>query len=210
MAAGAFAALRFFYPMGVVSATQAADTTGVAAHNNHIVDSAVSMIRSGYIVVRTGLGADSYLLSQMNLVDKTYSHCGIVMMEQGYPFVYHCIGGEDNPNAKMRRDSASFFFSPLHNFGFGIIKYDYTDDKIMELYKVVRKYYGEKRMFDMKFDLQTDDRLYCAEMIYKAVNAATNDILYIKPSSAFGYRFVGIDDLYRNKHATQVWQVKFK
>src|ERR1700722_15133814 len=92
-------------------------------YNKQKVDTAVSMLRSGYIVLRTGLGADSYLLSQMNRKDKTYSHCGIVMIENGYPFVYHSIGGEDNPDERLRRDSASFFFSPLHNSGLAIVQY---------------------------------------------------------------------------------------
>jgi len=186
------------------------DTAGANDANRRYVDAAVSLVRSGNVVVRTGLGADSYLLAQMNLADKTYSHCGIVMVEHGYPFIYHCIGGEDNPDARMRRDSVCVFFSPWHNFGFAIISYDYADDKVERLGEIVRGYYRQRRKFDMNFDLATDDRLYCAEMIYKAVNAATADSLYIRPSSAFGYRFIGIDNLYRNPHARLVWQVKFK
>ena len=179
-------------------------------YNRHIVDSAVSMLRSGYIVVRTGLGADSYLLTQMNLKDKTYSHCGIVMMEHGYPFVYHSIGGEDNPDQRMRRDSAVFFFSPSHNLGFGIISYDYGDDRVNKLKEVVTQYYKQRPKFDMKFDLKTDDKLYCAEFIYKAVNKAMDDSLYIKPSHALGYTFVGIDDLYLNEHAHVIWRIRYK
>ena len=179
-------------------------------YNRHIVDSAISLLRSGYIVVRTGFGADSYLLTQMNLKDKTYSHCGIVMIENGYPFVYHSIGGEDNPDQRMRRDSAVFFFSPFHNLGFGIISYDYNDEGVNKLRDEVSIYYKKRPKFDMKFDLKTDDRLYCAEFIYKAVNKAMDDSLYIKPSYALGYTFVGIDDLFINEHAHIVWQVKFK
>jgi hypothetical protein len=179
-------------------------------YNRHIVDSAVSLLHSGYVVVRTGFGADSYLLTQMALKDKVYSHCGIVMIENGYPFVYHSIGGEDNPDQRMRRDSASFFFSPLHNIGFGIISYDMNDDRVNDLRQAVSIYYKKRPRFDMQFDLRTDDKLYCAEFIYKAVNKAMSDSVYIKPSHALGYTFVGIDDLYLNPHAHVVWQIRFK
>ena len=180
------------------------------AYNKRIVDSAVSLLTSGYVVVRTGLGADSYLLAEMNRKDKTYSHCGIVMVEHGYPFVYHSIGGETNPDARMRRDSACFFFSPVHNMGLAVISYDYGDSEVNKLRQVVNTYYKQRPKFDMKFDLKTDDRLYCAEFIYKAINKATADSLYIRPTSAMGLTFVGIDDLYMNEHAHVVWQIKFK
>src|SRR5580658_5406725 len=53
---------------------------GRDSYNQHLVDTAVSLLKSGYIVLRTGSGADSYMLAQMNQKDKTYSHCGIVMI----------------------------------------------------------------------------------------------------------------------------------
>jgi hypothetical protein len=178
--------------------------------NRRAVDSGISLLKTGDIVVRTGVDISSYMLSQMNRTNKTYSHCGIVMIEHGYPFVYHSIGGEDNPDARLRRDSASFFFSPYNNMGFGIARYDMTDSNISKLGKIVRQYYREGRKFDMAFDLKTDDRLYCAEFVYKAVNRATGDSTYIKPVTVLGYHFVGIDNLIINPHAHFIWQVKYK
>lgn len=178
--------------------------------NKHVVDTAVSLLRSGDVVLRLGQGADSYLLSQMNQKDKHYSHCGIVMVENGYPFVYHSIGGEDNPDARMKRDSARFFFYPPNNMSIGIVHYDFDDSTKSQLRTVVNEYYRRRPKFDTNFDLKTDDRIYCAEFIYKAVNRATNDTTYIKPTSVLNYRFVGIDDLFLNPHATIVWQTTFK
>ncbi len=179
-------------------------------YNKHLVDTAVSLLKTGYIVLRSGAGADSYLLAQMNRKDKTFSHCGIVMVEHGYPFVYHSIGGEDNPDERLRRDSASFFFSPLHNDGLAVMQYDYDSGKINELQRIVYQYYKQRPKFDMQFDLKTDDKLYCAEFVYKAVNKATHDSTYIKTTSVLGCTFVGIDDLFVNPHAHIIWKTKFK
>jgi len=178
--------------------------------NKKSVDSAITLLQSGDLVVRSGKGTTSYMLMQMNQKDKTYSHCGIVVIENGYPFVYHSIGGEDNPDARVRRDSANYFFSPLNNFGFGIYRYDLEPENITKLENVVRQYYREKRKFDMDFDLKTDDKLYCAEFVYKAVNTAAADSAYIGITHAFGYTFVGIDDLFLNLHTHKIWEVKFK
>jgi len=178
--------------------------------NERGVDTAVSLLRSGYIVLRTGLGADSYLLAQMNRKDKTYSHCGIVMVEHGYPFVYHSIGGEDNPDERLRRDSAKFFFSPLHNSGIAIVQYDYNESRVSALRRVVSDYYKARPKFDMHFDLKTDDALYCSEFVYKAINKTMKDSGYIRPTTVLGFTFVGIDDLFINSHAHIVWQLRYK
>ena len=178
--------------------------------NQHIVDSAVSLLKSGYIVLRMGLGADSRMLAQMNRKDKSYSHCGIVMVENGYPFVYHSIGGENNPDARLRRDSARFFFSPVYNMALAIVRYDLDSGKLDELGRVVRAYYRQRPKFDLKFDLRTDDKLYCSEFVYKAVNKAARDTAYIGTTSAAGLRFVGIDNLFVTPHAHIIWQTAFK
>jgi len=179
-------------------------------YNKRVADSAVTLLHTGDIVVRTGLGADSYILAQMNLKDKTYSHCGIVLVEHGYPFVYHSIGGELNPDERLRRDSAYYFFSPENNLGIGIFRYNYPSERIDSLQRTVRAYYKQRPRFDMKFDLATDSCLYCAEFIYKAVNKSMADTGYINTSFALGHTFVGIDNLFLNPHAQAVWQVRYK
>ena len=184
--------------------------TGSNTLNLHLVDTAVTLLRSGYIVLRMGLGADSRLLAQMNRKDKSFSHCGIVMIENGYPFVYHSIGGENNPDARLRRDSAKFFFSPVHNTAIAIVRYDLDSPKLEELGKVVRAYYKRRPKFDMKFDLNTDDKLYCSEFVSKALNKAARDTTYIGTTSVAGLRFVGIDNLFVTPHAHIVWQTVFK
>ena len=178
--------------------------------NKKIVDTAISLLRSGYIVLRMGAGADSRMLAQMNQKNRSFSHCGIVMIEDGYPFVYHSIGGEDNPDERLRRDSAKFFFSPKHNTAIAVVKYDLSDKEVDNLTKTVQAYYAQRPRFDMKFDLKSDDKLYCAEFVYKAVNKAVNDTAYITTTTAAGYTFVGIDDLFVNPHAHIVWQTAFK
>jgi hypothetical protein len=178
--------------------------------NKHKIDSCINLLKTGDLVVRTGIEVSSYMLSQMNLYNKTYSHSGLVVIEHGYPFVYHSIGGEDNPNACLRRDSAKFFFSPANNFGFGFARYDIKDSAKQKLVQTIYRFYREKRKFDMNFDLKTDDRLYCAEFVYKAILQATGDNNYIKTVSAFGYTYVGVDNLFMNPHCRMICEVKFK
>lgn len=179
-------------------------------YNLHAVDSCIGLLHSGDLVLRTGADVISHMLSQLNQQNKTYSHCGIVMIEHGYPFVYHSIGGEDNPDEKLRRDSASFFLSPASNLGFGIARLDADSAHINNIGKVVRRLYKEGHKFDLKFDLYSDDKLYCAEFVYKAINEAMQDSTYIRPITKKGFRFVAVDNLYCNSHARLICQIEYK
>src|SRR5690349_1299140 len=93
----AAAAALLLFPAGrPVAASPAPASRLTNPWNRQQVDLAVGRLRTGDLALRTGADATSYLLRQMNLTDKSFSHCGIVLVEQGQPFVYHCIGGEDN------------------------------------------------------------------------------------------------------------------
>ena len=169
--------------------------------NYKAIDSSIQMLQSGDLVLRTGSDAVSYMLRQMNQKNKTYSHCGIVLIEDGYPFVYHSIGGEDNPAETLRRDSASFFFSPEYNQRLGVVRLGLTAVQIERLQHLVQEYYQARVRFDMDFDMQSDDKLYGAEFVYKAVCRATENALFFPLTSLFGRQYVGVDDLYENSHA---------
>lgn len=178
--------------------------------NDSMVACAIAQLRTGQVVLRMGLGADSRLLSQLNKHDKSYSHCGIVLIEHGYPFVYHSIGGEDNPDERLRRDSARRFFSPRGNIAIAAIQYPFSAAGLTRLGSVVQDYYHHRPRFDMKFDLRTDDKLYCTEFVYKAINKATNDTAYIGTSTVMAGTYVGTDNLFVNPHASFVFQMRFK
>lgn len=178
--------------------------------NKRAIDSAISLLRDGDLALRTGADVISVMLRQMNLKDKTYSHCGIVMIENGYPFVYHSIGGEDNPDAHLQRDSAAFFFSPVSNERLGIARLDISSAQINHLHHIARRYLTSGVPFDLDFDLATDDKLYCAEFVYKAVQEAIGDTSYFGKSHLLARSYIGVDNLTDRKHAKIICDVQYK
>src|SRR5690242_7336171 len=114
--------LAAFRPVAKPEACQSPRRFSDNPANARLVDSAICLLRSGDIALRTGTDIISVMLRGMNLRDKAYSHCGIVMIEDGYPFVYHSIGGEDDPDARLARDSAKAFFLPGPNERLGIVR----------------------------------------------------------------------------------------
>jgi hypothetical protein len=178
--------------------------------NFRAIDSALHMLQDGDLALRTGADATSVMLRQMNLTNKTYSHCGIVMIENGYPFVYHSIGGEDNPDARLRRDSASVFFTPISNERLGVARFDISKAQVDKLSTIAKRYWKAEVPFDLDFDLKTDNKLYCAEFVYKAVREATGNRDYFHITHLLKRTYVGVDNLYEAPHARIICDVRYK
>ncbi len=182
-----------------------------ADHRNYAsppLDSLAPVLLTGDLIFRTGRDMTSYMLRQLNLRDKRFSHCGLVCWEDGYPYVYHSIGGEDNPDLALRRDSLNQWISPRNNAGASVFRLRMDSLGRIAVGDQARNYYEQRIPFDMAFDLSSDDRFYCAEFVYKTLRKAGQGEI---PLSRFrGYTFVGIDDLYLHAQGDWIWELEYK
>jgi hypothetical protein len=160
------------------------------------IDAAKKIVATGDLIVRTGNDFTSESLRSLNQKDKTYSHCGIASIENDTLYVYHALGGEWNPDQKIRRDRFEYFAEPYSNRGIGIYRYQLNTAEIDTLMVTVKKLRWLGIMFDMKFNLQTNDRMYCAEFVYKAYLLGCNGKLQFTTSRIGEFEFVGVDDLF--------------
>jgi hypothetical protein len=160
------------------------------------IAAAKKIIATGDLIVRTGNDFTSESLRSLNQRDKTYSHCGIAIIENDSVFVYHALGGEFNPDQKIRRDEFNFFAAPYGNRGIGIYRYTLLPAEIKSLVTTVKRLHETGIMFDMKFDLQSNDRMYCAEFVYKAYVMGTAGKLQFNTSHIDNFAFIGVDDLF--------------
>ncbi|MBL7766338.1 MAG: hypothetical protein JNJ58_09610 [Chitinophagaceae bacterium] len=167
----------------------------------HRVDSNKVLLSDGCIVLRTGNDVISSMFAQLNKTDKTFSHCGIAFRENNRWMVYHSIGGEDNPDEKLRLDTYEQFVRPDHNLGFGICRYNLNPAQIEKLHQIVLDFHHRQIPFDMEFDLATDQRLYCAEMIYKAFHQALAPDTLFEVTQHKAFRYVSTDNIFVNKDA---------
>jgi Permuted papain-like amidase enzyme, YaeF/YiiX, C92 family len=166
------------------------------------IESAKKTITTGDLIVRTGNDFTSESLRSLNRRDKTYSHCGIASIENDSLFVYHALGGEWNPDQKIRRDAFEIFAEPFGNRGIGIYRYPISKNEIKDLIVTVKKLHQIGIMFDMKFDLETNDRMYCAEFVYKSYVMGTDGKLQFNTSHIGQFAFIGVDDLFLEPSCT--------
>lgn len=167
------------------------------------------LVKNDDLILRTGRDFTSEAMRQLSLTDKTYSHCGIASIEHDTLFIYHSIGGEWNPDQKLRRDPFEFFCNPYENRGFGIFRYKLTPAEDSNLIEVVHTFYKKEIKFDMQFSLASDDRMYCSEFVYKSVSQAINHRL-ILPTTVFNHiKFVAVDNLFINPICREIKRVIF-
>lgn len=162
------------------------------------IDSVKNFIQNGDMITRTGNDFTSESLRNLNQRDKTFSHCGIASIEHDSIFVYHALGGDFNPDQKIRRDPIDIFAEPYTNKGIGIFRFELPDSSRQLFVSDARELYDNGVMFDMDFDLKTDDRMYCAEFLYKCFVKASNGKLSFNHSHLKQFEYIGVDDLFLN------------
>lgn len=187
------------------------------------------LIEDGDLVVRLNTDASSQYLKNFNRHDKKYSHAGIVFFENGHPYIYHIVNGEENPDGKLKRDSLTRFCDPRKNFAFGIFRFKMNASEIKTMSTLIHHWYNEGVRFDSTFNLKTDDRMYCSEMISKALARATNKRIRMQTTTPtireatffsvymhlpYSYtsklEIVAIDNLYTNPYCRSVREYNYQ
>ena len=186
-----------------------------------------TLLKDGELITRSSNDFESMIFQNFSRRERAYSHSGIVFKEDNNFIVYHCIEGAENPGGHCKREPFDSFINPLQKTGLGIFQYQLSGMETEKLHAILKKNFDSKVPFDISFNLQTDDSLYCSEMIYKALKQATNNRV-ILPSSyienfrpkIMGYKnnhlffkkfeFIGIDDLYLNPFCKEIIRIKYQ
>ncbi len=138
------------------------------------IDSIRQFINNGDVIFRNGRDEISQAARSMNRKDTSFSHCGLVFIENDSAFVYHALGGAYNPGQKLRRDPLDSFCAPAENNAFGLYRYNLQKEKIENLKSVVAGFYKAGLKFDMYFNYFSDDVMYCSEFVFKSLNKSLN------------------------------------
>jgi hypothetical protein len=167
-------------------------------------------IQTGDLITRTGNDFTSETLRNLNQRDKTFSHCGIAVIEDNSVFIYHALGGEFNPDQKLLRETLKTFAEPYSNKGIGVFRMNLTGSSMKQLQDEVQQRYKDGIMFDMDFDLQTEDRMYCAEFVAKSYRKVLHPQLEFNTSKLGKFKFIGVDDIFLNPHFKKLYSVVYK
>jgi hypothetical protein len=158
-------------------------------------------LHSGDIIFRDGRGAISSVFRKCSLTDHSYSHAGVLHIENGIPYVYHLIGGEGRVSF-MRKDLMSDFCRIEEANAYGIFRCDLDPEKIDSM---AGHFYREKIAFDAKFDLSTDDKMYCTEMVYKILTKVSGNDNFIPLTTVNNIKYCSCDNIFLSPHFTKIY-----
>jgi hypothetical protein len=173
------------------------------------IHQAAQLAHNGDLVFRNGTDDVSAAARSMNEKDTSYSHCGLIMIENDSVYVYHAIGGHYNPDQTLKREPLDSFCNPADNDRFGIFRYEMDSLETGKLERIVHGYYAAGLRFDLFFNFFSDDEMYCSEFVYKSLNKALNGRLrFLIRRDKWPYG-VSLDDLFLHPGAKVVKQVRF-
>lgn len=187
-----------------------AEKDKVMKKNHAILDSVKPLIQTGDLVVRQGMDLTSEIIQRYNKTEKLYSHCGIAEVADGKVYVYHTLAGDENPGEIMLRDPIDSFCNPAIKNRFGIFRYQLNPEQLSTYMQTVQGYYAAKMRFDRKFDLKSDERMYCGEIVAKALSKATNGTITIPTSRDKDFIYYAIDNMYLNPWCREVKRCNYE
>jgi hypothetical protein len=173
------------------------------------IEQSKRLIQSGDIIFRNGNDEVSEAARRMNRKDSSWSHCGIILIENDSIMVYHALGGTYNPDMKLLREPLVVFCNPKENLGFGVYRYELDTAQFTKMQQTVYRHYRDGLRFDLFFNFETDDVMYCSEFVFKTLNKSLQGKLspYLRIDTIpYG---VTTDDLFLNPDCKPVTREKF-
>lgn len=138
-------------------------------------------LKTGDLICRYGTDIISYMLQQSNPRKKWYSHCGILIDSNQKYWVVHIMG-----NGGVKIETIENFCDPSVASKIGIYRYAIADSLRKTMREKARALLTQSISFDFEFDLQTNNKLYCSELVWTLLpntikNSVTIDTYKQKP-----------------------------
>ena len=169
------------------------------------------VFETGDLITRTGNDFTSESLRNFNDSDNRYSHIGMISIENDSILVYHALGGEFNPDQRIMRDPLSHFAEPYGNRGIGLFRLTHRNHHLSQkMVQEARNCYLQKIPFDLDFDLKTNDKLYCAEMISKCIELASDHQIHFTTNRIGTFEYIAVDQIFRHPAFHEILALRYK
>ena len=121
-------------------------------------------LKNGDLILRSGTSTESYVVILAD--SKTeFSHIGIISIENNTPYVIHAV---PHKNHFIKTDKLQDFLTPENPSKYAIYRANLKEDILEKVTIEAETYYQKKYTFDTDYDLKTNTKLYCTELVLKA------------------------------------------
>jgi len=174
-------------------------------------DTLIMLVKNGDLIFRRGISMVSRLVTTSDK-NGIYSHIGLIAIDDSGPMVIHAV--PDEPIKKgdldqVKIEPLTHFLSEIRTSKALLMRTDIGCDTLRKVIKEAKRYVNQHTLFDHEFDLDTDDKVYCTEFIYKIFLFQGLDLteerrsIYTIP--VLGGTFIFPSDIQRNKRLTCIY-----
>ena len=121
-------------------------------------------LKNGDLILRCGTSTESFVVILPDSKTK-FSHIGIISIENNTPYVIHAV---PHKNHFIKKDKLEDFLSPENASKYAIYRANLKEDILEKVTIEAETYYQKKYTFDTDYDLKTNTKLYCTELVLKA------------------------------------------
>ncbi|MCK4638844.1 MAG: hypothetical protein KAT33_05445 [Bacteroidales bacterium] len=144
------------------------------------------VVKNGDLVFRKGRSIASRVVLITDRAS-SYSHVGVIYMLNEIPYVIHTVPDEsENGIDYVKMEKLSVFFSSEKASRGSVfrLKEQYMNSaKLAAL--TAKSYFDDKIVFDDAFDLKSENKLYCTELVWKAYQKVGIDLIQGKFDKLF-------------------------
>jgi hypothetical protein len=162
----------------------------------------IGLLKNGDILLRRGYGVDSTVSMNFSQGEKRYSHAGIIQKKDDGVFIIHSEEDKDHGRNGVYIEPIKDFLDGIHIWA--VYRFDLSPKLEEDVISYALKLKSQNIIFDIDFNLNEDNKMYCSEFIYKVINRTTGKELIHAGKHFVGKNFVTISDLYQNNSAKLV------
>lgn len=137
----------------------------------------------GDLITRLGDDLMSNQIRSMNEKEKAYSHSGLILIKNNEKLVAE-IGPGPIGTDIIKYTPIDSFINPKYNVYCALYRYDLSGKERISLADTIKGFEDRHVRFDSIYKVETNDKLYCSEMIAKALQGVTNNRIKIKTTKA--------------------------
>ncbi|MCK9421589.1 MAG: hypothetical protein M0Q38_03230 [Bacteroidales bacterium] len=130
------------------------------------------LFHDGDLVFRRGRSVESFAVYLADR-NRDFSHIGLVVMDHGKPYVIHAVPGESGEKISLvSKEPIQRFLDGSKASHWAVYRSRFSISKLHLVAIKALEFCNRKTEFDNDYDLTTDSRLYCTELVLKAYQAA--------------------------------------
>lgn len=134
---------------------------------------------TGDLLVRLGDDLLSYQIKFLNEKEQFWSHAGMIVEQGGQKLVAH-ISPDEGETKGVQYVAIDSFLNPAKNLSCALYRYNLSPAERDSVSSIIEAFRTSEVSFDKMYNLDTEDKMYCSELISKTLRRASNNRIGFK------------------------------